>query len=590
MTEFLRPGVNREDQNPITEVQDAQWSDRINQVEELFDSDGHLNYSAFAEHIFPGRNQGFRFGSLWEIAKEYATRALDAHPHAYPDGLQSLWTALEDDADDRYGGFNYSDFRLTGSGVILLIEAWNTHAIVQPATFTMNEYKDLSYWRYYAPDLVRIVFPVVSLPPHLRSGTANPQLQQRLSNMHMQEAVQQHAAATATAGPSYNRPRYAAKFSRIQAYGLEQITSLRGDKPRTQAFFLPASQILSHMQKYFRSSTAFEGQKWSNAEAYRQHVQFTNIMLLNVCSEVSRQIITMFRLQEAYDPEALLLPLDQLLDEEILSSEFPTITERILGHSEPLEWLPPIGINLQRFLGSSSAVAAAARHKTATVLLESNAQMTDVNHAPVHAAGEKRRGRPPKARPVELITAQPSIPAEVTFVRAAAAATDQSYPNSDLEPAATARVRKIARIGPLTTFVAAAKPTASTPAVPSVEVATSSSSGLQLQLQNSAWGPAVAELHALLTPAHGHAMITALSAKIHQLQQPASPADLHAALTYVLQELRAKPSLVRDIQAGLLSVTSYLSDGHQAALAQTAAHSQATPAPYPTAPVVRPSP
>jgi len=96
----------------------------------------------------------------------------------------------------------------------------------------------------------------------------------------------------------------------------------------------------------------------------------------------------------------------------------------------------------------------------------------------------------------------------------------------------------------------------------------------------------VAELHALLTPAHGHAMITALSAKIHQLQQPASPADLHAALTYVLQELRAKPSLVRDIQAGLLSVTSYLSDGHQAALAQTAAHSQATPAPYPTAPVV----
>jgi hypothetical protein len=109
------------------------------------------------------------------------------------------------------------------------------------------------------------------------------------------------------------------------------------------------------MQRYFRSSTAFEEQRWRSVDAYNSYAQFTNIMLLNLCREVVRQLSTMFRIRAADGGGALLMPVDRLLTPELLAScALPTVTEQILQHAESRDWMPPISINLQRFLSSGT--------------------------------------------------------------------------------------------------------------------------------------------------------------------------------------------------------------------------------------------
>ncbi len=47
------------------------------------------------------------------------------------------------------------------------------------------------------------------------------------------------------------------------------------------------------------------------------------------------------------------MPVDSLLSPELLaSSRMATVTEQVLRHSEPRHWMPPVSINLQRFLSS----------------------------------------------------------------------------------------------------------------------------------------------------------------------------------------------------------------------------------------------
>jgi hypothetical protein len=129
-----------------------------------------------------------------------------------------------------------------------------------------------------------------------------------------------------------------------------------------RAFWLPASTILQNMQRFFRSSSAFEQSKWEDAKAYNKYCQFTNFMLLNLCREVIRQISTMFRIQdndvalqeEEKQKETLLMPIDALLEPNLYSEwNLPTQVELILGHAEPRNWMPPVSVNLQRFLSAN---------------------------------------------------------------------------------------------------------------------------------------------------------------------------------------------------------------------------------------------
>lgn len=554
MAEFLKPGANRAETScNFTEAVDAQWTNRMEALGALFNNDGHLCYSAFVSHVFPRRDKEFHFHSLWKIANEYAVHALDAHPYAHSNGLQSLWTA--EPPETEFSEF-YADFRLTGSGVLLLVEAWNQHGIVHPTAFTAVEFKELSFWRCYGADLIRLVFSTVSLPHHLRSGTSNPELQQRMSNMHMQEAVAAAsgtaASGTYAAGPTYNRPRYATQFSRIQAYGLHRVPSFGGstghgtgeDTSELRAFFLPASQILAHMQKYFRSSSAFEGQRWTSVEAYHQHAQWTNIMLLNVCSEVSRQIVQMFRIQEAADPSALLLPLGELLDEEVLSSSMPTLTERILGHNEPLEWLPPVGINLQRFLsGSSSSSTPAGWRGLKTAAPDHMAQeAADAPELPLLTpsaavmAMPKRRGRPPKIRTLPVAGAE--------------AAVDPSS-------------RKIARVGAAIPTPVHTSTSTHTDSAYTRPPGLSTMQAAQLAHNKYIAGSmkpltCVQDLHNLLTPACGHELIEALTSKMRQNNQRVSLADVQMTLQQIVEELRANPELRRSLQEDSMSILSYV--------------------------------
>jgi hypothetical protein len=47
----------------------------------------------------------------------------------------------------------------------------------------------------------------------------------------------------------------------------------------------------------------------------------------------------------------LLMPVDALLEPDSFASwDLPTQTELILSHAEPRNWMPPVSINLRRFL------------------------------------------------------------------------------------------------------------------------------------------------------------------------------------------------------------------------------------------------
>jgi hypothetical protein len=265
---------------------------------------------------------------LWNIFQTYAQHVVQQHPYQYVN-THALWCdapAIGENSDP--------DYFLTGGGVLVAIEAWCQQSIIAPASahcsFTTEELLELDFWQCFGKF---IVGQVLTLPERSAAAVAaggreiiDPELEQSLSNLHLQEAAQQYAALTGQR-LKHNREKYAIHFSRIQAFGLHHEVNARTGKREAQAFFFPASHILQNMQRYFRSSTAFEEQRWRSVNAYQQYAQFTSHMLLNLCREVIRQITVMFRIEAFIGGGDLLMPVDEMLEADLLAScDVPTQT------------------------------------------------------------------------------------------------------------------------------------------------------------------------------------------------------------------------------------------------------------------------
>ena len=335
-----------------------------------------LPLTALAATILPHREL-FAAGDqaqqgLLAVLTRRAKVAIDEHPYLYPNE-EVLW----------FVDATMLKWMLTGRGVLFAVEAWSTEANICPAKWQEKEHAALQLWRCHGPTIVQRLFAADSLPEHVRH--LQPELEQRLSNMRFQESLREYAAQHNQRAPQYNRERYAARFSRIQAYGLEEHVDAATGVKRSFAFFLPASQILGSMQKFLRSSTLFEEHRWKSTGSYLKYAQFSNIMLLNLCSEVMLQITTMFRLHEqqhqsqhgssATPPAAdrnqqLLIPADNVfpLTSESAVELASTLTEMITMHPEPIDWMPQMSINLQRFLQSPGILPVRARGASSTMV------------------------------------------------------------------------------------------------------------------------------------------------------------------------------------------------------------------------------
>lgn len=348
----------------LTKVQ--QMSQQLGEIIEA--ANGSLPYCELIALIFPNRRHHW-YSSIWDTFKSYAERAIQQHPYLYA-STYALWREVHEPdehlmaaqgtiADAR----SETEMYLTFAGAMLAIEAWCQHSVVAPtqAAYTTVELAALDFWQCFGKDVLLGAFPRSASTVSASSLPIRPDLELGISNLHFNENAQQHALLSGQR-LKYNRDRYAhtPHFSRIQAFGLHQDTSrlTNSGEPQMHAFFMPATQILNNMQRYFRSSTAFEEQRWRTVDSYNQYAQFSNIMLLNLCREVIRQITLMFRIQAAHDGGALLMPVDELLAPDLLATcHLPTVTEQILDHAEPRNWMPPVSINLQRFLSSGASAS-----------------------------------------------------------------------------------------------------------------------------------------------------------------------------------------------------------------------------------------
>ena len=341
-------------------------------------------YEHLAAIIFPERRCTFWYSNLWNMFKAYAERAVEQHPYQYSN-TDALWTEappIEECPDP--------DHLLSDAGVLMAIDAWCQQSIIAPATFTTEELDELHFWQCLGPLIVDDAFGMQD-PKRPPMAAVNPEQEQGLSNLRMQEAIQQYLALSGQRQLKHNRERYATHFSLIQAFGLHYEQNYQTGHREAKAFFLPAHQILQNMMRYFKSSTAFEEQRWRSVGSYSQYAQFTNVMLLNLCHEVIRQITTMFRIQEAAGGVDLLMPIKQLLEADLLAScDLPTQTELILSHAEPRHWIPQ----------SASICSASSQRNCLTqlVVCMRNRRRHSRHHQRSHLQRHPRRQLPPQRR------------------------------------------------------------------------------------------------------------------------------------------------------------------------------------------------
>jgi hypothetical protein len=323
-------------------------------------------FGVLASLLFPDRRPSFWYSTLWEHFRLHCEYAVEQHPYQYVN-THTLWCegqsmGMEEDSESVQ-----PDQLLTADGVFLAIEAWIRLSVVAPSSagcsFTTDELCELDFWQCFGKTIVN---EALCSPDNGETQQINAELEQGLSNLHLRETAQQYAALTGQR-LKHNRERHATHFSRLQAFGIHTAPNADGTT-QAHAFFLPASQILQNMQRFFRSSTAFEESRWKTVHSYNHFTQFTNIMLLNLCRHVIRQISVMFRIQAQSAAAGgssgdLFMLIDQLLEPDLLAScDLPTQTELILSHAEPRHWMPAVSINLQRFLSSGL-------HATATPAL-----------------------------------------------------------------------------------------------------------------------------------------------------------------------------------------------------------------------------
>lgn len=276
-----------------------------------------LPYDALVRCAFGWPVVAERERELLSIVDRYAEAQINDHPYLYKDEA-ALWQEVPGQPR-----------QLTGAGVAVALEAWCQNSLNHPARYSADDHTALRFWRCHAAHIIRQVFAssLTTLPAHLAGDAASLQHQLRMSNQHFRECFRSYAADHNHRLPDYNRQRYAPRFSRIQAYGL-QPPAPSDHSGQPTVFFLPATQILTHMQKYFRSSTMFEEHAWRSTDAYLKYAQFTNIVLLNLCGVVMRQITTLFRIHEAAtaaaasttrDSDALFMKVDDIYELQTLN-------------------------------------------------------------------------------------------------------------------------------------------------------------------------------------------------------------------------------------------------------------------------------
>ena len=333
---------------------DERWGDGLGKRNP--DKHYYLSYAELARHVFYTEPEPeFRDIRMWAVVERHAEEVLKNEPLRYPAGRIELWRDIRC-SDSLWQDEILGNECLTPAGILFVIEAWCREATLCPATFLPDHHTDLQFWRCKGEDIVRRLFlgTLSSVP----SSMSTPEQALAASNDRLASVAAAAAAQTAQLGRQ--QLKRGPHFSRIQAFGLGDVVVPETGQTTRGAFFLPATQILAHMQKYFRSSSVFDEKKWRDAKSYKDSVMFSNIMLLNLCGEVMTQIATMFRLEsnpgrycDKLCPRSsgMLLVADHLLE-----SDFDTsVTERLLGHSEPRDWMPPISVNLQRFLGGDQA-------------------------------------------------------------------------------------------------------------------------------------------------------------------------------------------------------------------------------------------
>jgi hypothetical protein len=278
-----------------------------------------LPYEALLRYTFDWLLPPERAGELLSIVVRYAKTQIKDHPLLYEDEA-ALWELLPNEPR-----------QLTGAGVLVTVEAWCQDSHHRPAQYSADEHTTLRFWRCHAAHIIRQVFAssVSSLPAQLVGDQASMQLQLRMSTQHFRDCFRSYVPDHAPRLSDYHRQRYAPRFRRIQAYGLQP--AVPGGQPTV--FFLPATEILTHMQHYFASNEMFAERNWRSPTRYVHYAQFTNIMLLNLCGEVMRQITTVLRIHEAADSTSATTPLLPKVDEtnELHTSQHVrTLTESIL--------------------------------------------------------------------------------------------------------------------------------------------------------------------------------------------------------------------------------------------------------------------
>jgi hypothetical protein len=328
-----------------------------------------LPFTALVNGVFGRQIRAERRVVLWTVAERVLTAPVNERPHL-DEGERALWRM-------QLTNVGVESF-LSGACVALVGDAWCKDSFVHVTHYSEHEHSKLRLWRCHGPHILRQVFvqSIERLPAYIRDPHSSLPLLR--SEMQWNEGLRHYAATgqkTIKQLTNYNRK----PFTRLQVYGV----SVDPTTQHTAVFFLPAMQILKHMQDYFLSSSIFELRTPCNSAAYVKHVKFTNLMLLNLLGHGMRQITTLFRMHEASDPHQFLIPMDDIYELNN-SSQVNTLTEEILGQQEPHTWLSSLSGTLQHAVQSFAphAVVADSRPRVSTTRRRKN----DRSHAQTAAA------------------------------------------------------------------------------------------------------------------------------------------------------------------------------------------------------------
>lgn len=306
---------------------------RVNFLQESLEGDvphQMLPYEALVQCIFGTNGRPPKISRLIKIAREAVARQIDTNPEAYDLNEHAFW--IPDSTEQRL---------LTPVGALIVARAWTFPGSLLPYNmFSQNDHDEVGFWSVYLYDIIAKVFAESpgNMPAWVSDPVRHGLVRARMSNAAFQESVRAYHQDSHRALPNH----YETPFTRLQAYQVKEVLDEDTQQVLSHRLaFRSAVDVLDAMKTYFSTSRKFEKSSKRSDVSEEHFDEYTNVMLLNLCSHVMQQIMTVFRAKHEgraggvgpwMDPDHILTTPAEIL----------TLTEQITMQHEP-DYYPKVG-------------------------------------------------------------------------------------------------------------------------------------------------------------------------------------------------------------------------------------------------------